>query len=237
MTSSAFSSDEGEIVEATPLPRSEQNGDVDRNGRHRGRFPSRTPEGDLPSRDSADGSRRSRSPRGWKRPREDRRDRRDTRQFHVHYEGGSRDDRRQYRDLDRPSSRGSDRYDDRSNARHGSREPISRPGGHRMNGSGYDRNYERDRRNDGYPDKRPRTRSRSPRGGDARGKRGGGRYGADLRSGEDKYSAPTERRPRDGSLSKRVTPVEAPDSRQNAKSDKGATVERGINHLAISQTR
>lgn len=237
MTSSAFSSDEGEIVEATPLPRSEQNGDVDRNGRHRGRFPSRTPEGDLPSRDSADGARRSRSPRGWKRPREDRRDRRDTRQFRVHYEGGPRDGRRPYRDLDRPSSRGSDRYDEHSNVHYGSREPpVPRPGGPRPGGGGYDRNHDRDHKNDGYPDKRPRTRSRSPRGGDGRGKRGGGRYGADVRSGEDKYSAPTERRPQDGSLSKRATPVEAPDSRKNAKSDKGATVERGINHLAISQT-
>jgi serine/threonine-protein kinase PRP4 len=234
MASSAFSSDEGEIVEATPLPHSEQNGDVDRPGRHRGRYPSREPEGSLPSRDPNAGPRRSRSPRGWNRPREDRRDRRDTRQFRVHYEGGgARDDRRQYRDPDRPSSRGSDRHDERSSNRLGSRPPAPpRPRGYRENGSGYDR----DRRNDGYPDKR--TRSRSPRGRGDKGGRDGGRYGADLRSGEDKYSAPAERRPQDGSMSKRATPVEARDGpRQHAKTDKGATVERGINHLAISQTR
>ena len=229
MASPALSSDEGEIVEATPLPRSEQNGDVDRTGRHRGRFPSRTPEGDLPSRDSADGPRRrSRSPRGWKRPHEDHRDRRDTRQFRVHYEVNPPPD-------DRRSSRPSDRYDDRPNTQYGSREPPPpRAGGHRADGPGYDR------RNDGYPDKRHRTRSRSPRGRGGRGgreRRDGGRYGADLRPGEDKYSAHTERRPQDGSMSRRATPVEARGvSGQNAKTDKGATVERGIGDLAISQT-
>ncbi|KAL2200302.1 kinase-like domain-containing protein [Corynascus similis CBS 632.67] len=238
MASSTFSSDEGEIVEATPLPRSEQNGDVDRNGRHRGRYSSRTPEGDLPPRSSADGPRRSRSPRGWKRPREDHRDRRDNRQFRVHYEGSARDHRRQYRDLDRPPSRGTDRYDDRPNNRYGNREPAPhRSRGHRADGGGYDRSYDRDRREDGYPDKRARTRSRSPRGRGDRNRRDGGRYGDDLRSGEDKYSAPAERRPQDGSMSTRATPVEAHVvSKQNAKTDQGATVERGINDLAISQT-
>lgn len=233
MASPALSSDEGEIVEATPLPRSEQNGDVDRTGRHRARFLSRTPDGDLPSRDLPDGPRRrSRSPRGWKRPLEDHRDRRDTRQFRVHYEGGPRDDRRTYRDLDRPSSRGTDRYDDRSDNQYGGRGPAPpRARGHRADGPGYDR------RNDGYPDKRPRTRSRSPRGRGDRGRRDGGRYRADLGPGEDKYSAQAERRPQDGSMSKRATPVDTRDvSRQNAKSDQGAMVERGINELAISQT-
>lgn len=233
MASPALSSDEGEIVEATPLPRSEQNGDVDRTGRHRASFPSRTPEGDLTSRALPDGPRRrSRSPRGWKRPLEDHRDRRDTRQFRVHYEGNSRDDRRPYRDADRPSSRGSDRYDDRSDNQYGSRGSAPpRARGNRADGPGYDR------RNDGYPDKRPRTRSRSPRGRADRGRRDGGRYKADLRPGEDKYSAQAERRPQDGSMSKRATPVDTRDvSRQNAKSDQGATVERGINELAISQT-
>jgi serine/threonine-protein kinase PRP4 len=239
MASPAFSSDEGEIVEATPLPRSEQNGDVDRTGRHQGRFPSRTPDTDLPSRDSVDGPRRrSRSPRGWKRSRDDHRDRRDTRQFRVHYESSSREDRRQYRDLDRPSSRGSDRYNDRSNGHYGSREPApARARGHRPDGSGYDRSYDRDRRNDGYPDKRARTRSRSPRGRGDRGRRDGGRYGADLRPGEDMYSAQAERRPQDGSRSKGATPAETRGaSEQTAKTDKGATVERGIDDLAISQT-
>ncbi|KAL2171679.1 hypothetical protein VTG60DRAFT_1975 [Thermothelomyces hinnuleus] len=243
MASSTFSSDEGEIVEATPLPRSGQNGDVDRTGRHRGRYPSRTPERDFPSRESADGPRRSRSPRGWKRSREDQRDRRDSRQFRVHYEGSSRDHRRPYRDLDRPPSRGADRYDERPNYRYGSREPAPpRPRGHRADGGAYDRSYDRDRRDDGYPDKRARTRSRSPRGrGDRtdrtdRAGRDGGRSADDLRSGEDKYSAPAERRPQDGSTSKRDAPVEVPDvSKQTAKTDQGATVERGINDLALSQ--
>ncbi|GAB1318712.1 U4/U6 small nuclear ribonucleoprotein prp4 [Madurella fahalii] len=223
MASPALSSDEGEIVEATPLPRSEQNGDVDRTGRHRGRFPSRTPEDDLASRGLADGPRRrSRSPRGWKRPRDDHRDRRDARQFRVHYEPGSRDDRRHGRDLDRPSSRGSDRYDDRPNYTRADDR----------NRGGYDRGYDRDRRYNGYPDKRPRTRSRSPRGRSGRGRRDRGRI-----PDEDKYSAQAERRSREGSISKRATPVEAPStSKQDAKSDQGVTVERGISDLALSQT-
>ncbi|KAK4121699.1 kinase-like protein [Parathielavia appendiculata] len=239
MASAALSSDEGEIVEATPLPRSEQNGDVDRAGRHRGRFPSRTPDTDLPSRDSVDGPRRrSRSPRGWKRPRDDPRDRRDTRQFRVHYESTPRDDRRHYRDLDRPSSRGSDRYDDRSNGHYGSRDSAAaRPRNYRADG-GYDRSYDRDRRNDGYPDKRARTHSRSPRGRGDRGRRDGGRYGADLRPGEDMYSAQAERRPQDGSISKRATPVETHGtSERDAETNKGATVDRGLRNLSISQTR
>lgn len=230
MASPAPSSDEGEIVEATPLPRSEQNGDVDRTGRHRGRFPSRTPDDDGPRR-------RSRSPRGWKRPREDhQRDRRDTRQFRVHYESGPREDRRPYRDLDRPVSRGSDRYDDRpTHHHHASRDPPpSRPRGHRAE----DRYYDRERGRDGYPDKRARTRSRSPRGRFDKGRRDRGRYGAELRPDENKYSAQVERRSQDGSISKGPTPVEAADSsKQDAKTDQGATVERGINELAISQTR
>ncbi|KAJ4300552.1 U4/U6 small nuclear ribonucleoprotein prp4 [Collariella sp. IMI 366227] len=225
MASRDFSSDEGEIVEATPLPRSEQNGDVDRPGRHRARFPSRTPERGLPPKNTADGPRRrSRSPRPWKRSQDDHRDRRDTRQFRVHYEGNSRDDRRGYRDLDRPSSRGADRP---TNNQYGSREPApSYPRGPRANG--YDRNYDRDRGNDGYPDKRPRTRSRSPRARGDRRWHGGGRYG-DMRPAEDKYSAQAERRSQDGS---------APGGfKRDAKIDKGATVERGIHDLAISQTR
>ncbi|KAH6635620.1 kinase-like domain-containing protein [Chaetomium sp. MPI-SDFR-AT-0129] len=245
MASSAFSSDEGEIVEATPQPRSEQNGDVDRTGRHRGRFPSRTPEGDeAPSRDSNGGPRRSRSPRGWKRSRDDHRDhrdRRDVRQFRAHLEGGPRDDRRPYRDLDRPVSRGSDQHynnnNNNSNNRYGGRESGNiRPKGR----DGYERSYDRDHRNDGYPDKRPRTRSRSPRGRDDRGGGVGRRDGArrgDLRPGQDKYSASGERRPQDGSTSRQDHPGGpfGGSSSQNAKSDRGATVERGINDLAISQ--
>ncbi|SPQ23822.1 c966836d-6d64-4a29-b56e-9d332b6b971a [Thermothielavioides terrestris] len=208
---------------------------------HPGRYPSRTPEADLPSRDPVGGPRRrSRSPRGWKRPRDDRRDRRDPRQFRVHYEDGSRDGRRHYRDLDRPPSRGSDRYYDHANGHYGSREPPphrARP--HPPDGPGYDRRgYERDRRDDGHADKRPRNRSRSPPSRPDRGRRDRGRDGADLRPGEDKYSAQAERRSQDGSTSKRATPVEAPgaSTQQDAKNEQGATVERGIHDLAISQT-
>ncbi|KAK4100917.1 kinase-like protein [Parathielavia hyrcaniae] len=233
MVSPALSSDEGEIVEATPLPRSEENGDVDRTGRHRGRFPSRTPDTDLPSRDSADAPRqRSCSPRAWKRPRDDHCDRRDTRQFRVHYETNPREERRHYRDLDRPTSRGSDRYDDRSNGQYISRDPApARARGHRADvGS--------DRRNDGYPDKRAWTRSRSPRGRGDRGRRDGGHHRADLRPGEDMYSAQAERRPQDGFMSKRATPKDSRGTwERDAKTDKGATVERGIKNLNISQTR
>lgn len=246
MASPAFSSDEGEIVEATPLPRAERNGDVDRTARHRARLPSRTPDDDLPSRAPVDGvRRRSRSPRGWKRPRDDprdHRDRRDTRQFHVHYEGNPREDRRQYRDLDRPVSRGSDRYDGRPNTDHASHEPPSRAApahrGNARNGIGYDRSHDRDRGQDGYPDKRARTRSRSPRGRFDKGRRDRGRNGAGLVPNEDKYSAQAERRSQDGSFSRRDPPGGAPySSKRDAKTDKGATVERGIDGLAISQTR
>lgn len=217
MASPALSSDEGEIVEATPLPRSEQNGDVDRTARHRPR-----------SRGPPDATRRrSRSPRGWKRPRDDHRDdhrdRRDNRQFRIHYEGGPREDRPQYRDLDSPASRGSNQYDSRSNPR---------------NGIGYDRSHDRERGQDGYPDKRARTRSRSPRGRFDKGRQDRGRNGAGPVPHEDKYSAQAERRPQDGSFSRRATPAGAPDGfKRDAKTDKGATVERGINGLAISQTR
>ncbi len=236
MASSALSSDEGEIVEATPLPRSEQNGDVDRPGRHRRRYPSRSPDRDRDgpsSRDAVDAPRRrSRSPpRAWKRQREDHRDRRDNRDarhFRVHYEDSSRDDRRSYRDLDRPSSATPGRYDGQYDDQG---PPRPRGGAYRPDGPG--NGY--DRRNDDYPHKRPRTRSRSPRSD--RGRRDGGRYGAGgLRPGEDKYSAHAERRPQDGSMSKRATPGEARDvSRLHAKTDKGATVEKGIHDLAISQ--
>ncbi|KAK3896985.1 kinase-like domain-containing protein [Staphylotrichum tortipilum] len=233
MASPALSSDEGEIVEATPLPRSEQSRDVDRTGRHRRRFPSPDRDRDGPSSRGPVNAprRRSRSPpHAWKRQREDHRDRRDARQFRVHYEDNPHDDRRSYRDLDRPASVTPGRYDGHHDDRNPG-PPRPKGGAHRPDGpsNGYDR------RNDGYPHKRPRTRSRSPRADG--GRRDGGRYGAGgLRPGEDKYSAHAERRPQDGSMSKRATPGEARDvSRLHAKTDKGATVERGIHNLAISQ--
>ncbi|KAL1837695.1 hypothetical protein VTJ49DRAFT_3507 [Mycothermus thermophilus] len=164
---------------------------------------------DLTSLSSADPSSsrrsRSRSPRGFKRARDDNRERRDPRQFRVRYEDAPR--RRPYRDLDRPPSRGSDRYDDRPYGRYGSREPAS-PRHQR----------DRDRRDDGYPYKRHRTRSRSPGQGGAgrgRGRRPGDRYGEDHR----RANLPEDRR----------------EAKQDGKADQGATVERGINDLAISQ--
>jgi serine/threonine-protein kinase PRP4 len=95
-----------------------------------------------------------------------------------------------------------------------------------------------DRNRDGYPDKRSRRRSRSPRDSRDRGRRERDRYGQDQYPGENKYSAQVERRSRDDSMSKRATPVEASfHSKQDAKSAQGVTVERGIKGLAISQTR
>ena len=250
MATSGVSSDEGEIVEASPLPRSNQDGDVDRAGRHPGRRYSRTPDGDVPRYDREGSQRRSRSPRGFKRPRDDRdrdrdRDRRDPRQFRVHYEDrrdsrdyrDSRDDRRHYHDLDRPVSRGSSHNEDWSAHR-------TRP----SNGVHYDdrdrdRGYDRDRNFDSHPAKRNRNRSRSPRnrrggGGDRdRSRRDRGRYGPDFVPEENKYSAHNERRSQDDSTSKRATPVEhsGNGSGHHAKSDQGVTVERGINGLAISR--
>ncbi|KAH8882603.1 kinase-like protein [Thozetella sp. PMI_491] len=229
MASHDVSSDEGEIVEATPLPRSEQNGDVDRTGRTRGRY-SRTPDSDSFPRQSGDGyRRRSRSPpRGQKRPRDDRdrRDRerdRDPRQFRVHYEDSPRRDRSRDRDrdrdLDRPpslQSNGPEPLSSRSAHRPGNRDNLpSRPGGYRQ------RDYERDP--DGYPDKRPRgnrSRSRSPRRRD-NGRRDRGRREKEERS---KYSAQDERYPRNGALSRQANLLEAPDTlKQDAKRDQGVT--------------
>ncbi|KAK4459024.1 kinase-like domain-containing protein [Cladorrhinum samala] len=235
----ALSSDEGEIVEATSLPRSKKNGDVDRNGRPKGRYASREPDHDLASRSSAEGHhrRRSQSPRGWKRPRDDRdaRDRRDPRQFRIHYEDAPRDERRHGRDLDHPSSRGSDFYDDRPSHKSGGRDHRGggiRRGDDHNRGSRGRRDYDRS----DYPDKRPRHHSRSPRGRNDKGRRDGGRYGSESRDADEhKYSAHVERRSQDEPTSKRTDPVKPYDgSKRDAKTDQGATVERGINGLAIS---
>ncbi|KAK4227451.1 putative Serine/threonine-protein kinase prp4 [Podospora fimiseda] len=231
----ALSSDEGEIVEATSLPRSKQNIDVDRTGRPNGRLSSREPDHDL----ALGNRRRSQSPRGWKRPRDDRdaRERRDPRQFRIHYEDNPQDDHRRHgRDLDRPSSRGSDFYDDRPNYSSGKRD--NRGAGHRRGDDHYNRGgYDRDRSD--YPEnKRPRHRSRSPRGRNDRGRRDRGRYGSDSHEpDEHKYSAHVERHSQDGSTYKRTDPVKASSdaSKQDAKTRQGVTVEQGINGLAISQ--
>ncbi|KAI0842214.1 kinase-like protein [Hypoxylon sp. FL0890] len=158
------SSDEGEIVEngvgdskATSLPQFEGTG-VDRMDRTRGRYSrSRSPEYVNGSRYPHNSSRRSRSPRGHKRPRDDRDSQRggrldaDPRRFRVHYEDAADNHRRSrlpYNDEDRPPSRSSASglyYDDRD------RDYSAR-------NRGRDRSQDRDR----HPKKRPRNRSRSP---------------------------------------------------------------------------
>jgi serine/threonine-protein kinase PRP4 len=159
---SQSSSDEGEIVEnrvgnskASTLPHIDGHG-VDRIDRTRAKYSrSRSPESNG-SRYISATSRRSRSPRGLKRPHDDRDSYRggrldpDPRRFRVHYEDyhdTSRRNRISYDDEDRPVSHPSatklyyddrDRYHGRDRAR--------------------DRSLERDR----YHDKRPRNRTRSP---------------------------------------------------------------------------
>ncbi|KAK3943280.1 kinase-like domain-containing protein [Diplogelasinospora grovesii] len=263
--SPGVSSDEGEIVEAPPLPRLEQNGDVDRSDRHRGTRFSRTPEHDLASSRNNSGSggggdgsrRRSGSPRGLKRSRGDRdgrdnrdrdrdRDRRDTRHFRVHYEDSPRDDPSRYssggrdRDLDRPSSRGS-YHDERSNHRFGSgRDALpSRSSGHNPNSRQRGGNSSRDldRSHEGYPDKRPRKRSLSPRGRRDRERRGDRvHFRPEMYGEESKYSAQDERRSQDDARSKRTPNGRASGrAKRDAKTDQGVPDERGIERLAISQ--
>ncbi|KAI0854423.1 kinase-like protein [Daldinia vernicosa] len=158
------SSDEGEIVEngvgdlkATSLPQFDGTG-VDRIDRTRARYSrSRSPDNVNGSRYAPGSSRRSRSPRGRKRPRDDRDSHRssrldsDPRRFRVHYEDntdGYRRSRLSYDDEDRPPSRSSAPnlyYDDRD------RDYTTRT-------KGRDRSRDRER----HPRKRHRNRSRSP---------------------------------------------------------------------------
>lgn len=158
------SSDEGEIVEngvgdskATSLPQFEGTG-VDRMDRTRARYSrSRSPEYVNGSRLPPSSSRRSRSPRGHKRPRDDRdlyrgsRLDADPRRFRVHYEDSADSHRRSrppYDDQDRPPSRSSASglyYDDRD------RDSAAR-----------NRVRDRSRDRDHHPRKRHRNRTRSP---------------------------------------------------------------------------
>ncbi|KAK5996718.1 Serine/threonine-protein kinase prp4 [Cladobotryum mycophilum] len=152
----ASSSDEGEIVEervgnlkATSLAHAERSG-VDRQDRQRNRYSS--PEYDTASRHS-NSSRRSRSPRGFKRSRDDRPDKArdyDNRYSRGHYEDRRRDDykksRLSYDDLDRPASRAAEQTQDWRN------QDRSR-----------DRDRNRDRDRDRYSDRPSRNRSPSPR--------------------------------------------------------------------------
>lgn len=151
----ASSSDEGEIIEngvedlkATSLQHAKGSG-VDRQDRNRSRLS--TPDYDSASRFS-NASRRSISPRGYKRQHDDRdyysgrsRDH-DSRQPRGHYDDLRRDDHRRprvsYEDLDRPTSRASNYGYERERSR--------------------ERDYLRDGDRDRYSNKRPRNRSRSP---------------------------------------------------------------------------
>ncbi|KAF7542913.1 hypothetical protein G7Z17_g11176 [Cylindrodendrum hubeiense] len=226
----ASSSDEGEIVEngvedlkATSLQHPRGSG-VDRQDRHRSRLS--TPDHDSASRHS-NASRRSPSPRGYKRQRDDKdrerekdRDRdyysgrprdQDSRNFRSHYDDARRDDPRRprvsYDDLDRPASRDNRNNRDRERSR--------------------DRDGFRDRERDWNSNKRPRNRSRSPQ----RPKRAEkGRFDRFVREGqydrrEDsrglKYD--DDRSSRDvGYASKRTTVGEASHAKENdAKPDKG----------------
>ncbi|KAH7127548.1 kinase-like domain-containing protein [Dactylonectria macrodidyma] len=219
----ASSSDEGEIVEngiedlkATSLQHPRGSG-VDRQDRHRSRLS--TPDHDSASRHS-NASRRSPSPRGYKRHRDDKerdRDRayytgrsrdHDSRSFRSHYDDAPRDDARRprvsYDDLDRPASR-DNRDRDRSR----------------------DRDGFRDRDRDWYSNKRPRNRSRSPQRPRRPEK---GRFDRFVRESqydrrEDsrglKYDDDRSSR-NDGSASKRTTVGEASRTKEHdAKPDKG----------------
>ncbi|KAL7792099.1 serine/threonine protein kinase [Trichoderma ceciliae] len=171
------SSDEGEIVDekagdlkATSLSHAERNG-VDRQDRQRNRNSS--PDFDTASRHS-NSSRRSRSPRGYKRSRDDRdrfpparaRDQ-DSRHDRGAYDDYRRDDNKRsrvaYDDLDHPTSRTSNLgYDWRS------RRDRER-----------DRSRERDRYHrdrDRYSERSPRPRSPSPRQYRRGDKRAGNRF-------------------------------------------------------------
>ncbi|KAI1259626.1 kinase-like protein [Xylariaceae sp. FL1019] len=176
MASSPSSSDEGEIVEntvghskANDLPQINGSG-VDRIDRTRdeySRTTTKSPEYSTSSRHDIPTARRSRSPRGMKRPRDNRdahhdrdahRDSHrngradvDPRRFRVHYEDlrDSRSSRLSYDDQDRPAPRSSHaglHYDDRD----------------RDYGRDRYRDRSPDRDHDRYPQKSARNRTRSP---------------------------------------------------------------------------
>lgn len=229
------SSDEGEIIEngvedlkATSLQHAEGSG-VDRQDRHRSRLS--TPDIDSASRYS-NASRRSISPRGYKRPYDERdyggrsRDQ-DSRGYRNNYEDNRRDDQRRsrvsYEDLDRPTSRASYEGRDRDRSR--------------------DRDSYRDSDRDRSSNKRPRNRSRSPQ----RSRRADrGRFDRFVKEGHydrrDDFKGlkyDDERSSRNGgSLSKRTIVGEASRAAGNdAKPAKGsANNERSSNTLQNSKS-
>jgi serine/threonine-protein kinase PRP4 len=183
---STDSADEGEIVEsgvddlkATTLQDPDGNG-VDRRDRTRGRY-SQSP-GPEYSRSSGGFSQRGTSPRGYKRSRDDRDQGRggsDPRRFRIHYE-----DRSDHRSS-RPRADGYNQSASRGHPQRRDNDDRLAKGGSRYG----ERSYDRDR----YPDKRPRTRSRSPppssRNGVSPRERSRKEHGrSEPRSGDDEFS-------------------------------------------------
>ncbi|KPM37171.1 hypothetical protein AK830_g9385 [Neonectria ditissima] len=228
----ASSSDEGEIVEngvedlkATSLRHPEGSG-VDRQDRLRSRLS--TPDHDAASRHS-NNSRRSQSPRGYKRQRDDKNRNRererdgdyyagrprdnDPRHFRSQYDETRRDDPRRprpsYDDLDHPTSRAPNLdYDGRDRERSRDRD------GYRGN-------------RDSYSNKRPRNRSRSPQ---RSGRAERGRFDRFIKEGHyDRREDPRglkyddDRNSRDaGFASRRTTVGEASRAKEDdAKPNKG----------------
>ncbi|TGO70227.1 hypothetical protein BOTNAR_0002g00110 [Botryotinia narcissicola] len=217
MTASLASSDEGEIRDgvvekkATTSLRTPGSTSVDRQDRTRSSTTSlspRSPEQSYRSRDQ-----RSRSPysdrysRGSKRPRDDDypdRSRNDSRRFKVHYEDYPQDNRRRprvsYEDIDKGSTNSSELR--------------------------YDDHDHRDR----HPEKRTRTRSRSPyranregdRGGRNRQSVNGNRYGDYADRNKPYGYGGSYRSSRDQSVSNRGKgPLPTDNSRHEAKTTQG----------------
>ncbi|QGI69326.1 hypothetical protein CEK26_013283 [Fusarium fujikuroi] len=219
----ASSSDEGEIVEnaakdlkATSLQHT-GGSSVDRQDRNKSRLS--TPDHDSASRYS-NGSRRSISPRGYKRSHDERdrdRDHYNSRPrdqgYRRNYEDARRDDHRkprgQYDDLDRPASR-------TSNFSYGGRDRSR------------DRDNYRDGDRDRFSNKRPRNRSRSPQRSRPSDR---GRFDRFVREGQydRRDDGPRELKYDDssrngGSMSKRTTVGEASRAEgHHAKPEQGLT--------------
>lgn len=220
---SGNSSDEGEITDGglekatTTLPQYDGTS-IDRPNRPREYHASKSPEYENRTRDrrSRDRSRSpyyDRQPRGSKRAREDEfPDRsRDPRKFKVHYEDANQNYKRRQRVSYEDIDQGS-------------------AGDAQLRYDDHDR----------YPDKRARTRSRSPFRGhrnDDRDRRGhasrGGRNGSyidESRNSTRGYSDARSREFKDQSVSKRGTnPLPADISRHEAKTTKGSSQQ--LDHL------
>ena len=223
------SSDEGEIVEdgvddlkASSLPRNSERNGVDRPDRNRSRQSSVDHDYDNASRYSGS-SRRSRSPRGFKRSR-DTRDRerdRDRRRDYASRNSRHYDDRRNdsyqrqsisYDDLDRPPSRDSwYGYDERDQDR-------------RRDGNRY-RDDDRDR----HPEKRVRIRSRSPQRSKRRDFVREGHYDSDRRDAPERLRYNDRPANGKGGRNGRMPVGDASQkSQDDAKSDKGRSRPRHV---------